>query len=100
MLDILRKIVQEVDSAPTLLIALDVIVDNVQEALKTEVSSVYLLDERSNRYVLMATRGLNPDAVGVVSLGLSEGLVGSGRPTRRADQSGRSLRPPQIPLPA
>ena len=76
MLDILRKIVQEVDSAPTLLIALDVIVDNVQEALKTEVSSVYLLDERSNRYVLMATRGLNPDAVGVVSLGLSEGLVG------------------------
>jgi len=76
MLDILRKIVLEVDNATTLPAALDVIVDNVQEALKTEVCSVYLLDERSNRYVLMATRGLNPDAVGVVSLGLSEGLVG------------------------
>ncbi|HEX5360375.1 MAG TPA: phosphoenolpyruvate--protein phosphotransferase [Fluviicoccus sp.] len=76
MLDILRKIVQEVDSASSLLTALDVIVENVQEALSTEVCSIYLLDERSNRYVLMATRGLNPDAVGVVSLGLSEGLVG------------------------
>ena len=76
MLDILRKIVQEVDSAPTLLTALDVIVVNVQEALSTEVCSIYLLDERSNRYVLMAPRGLNPDAVGVVALGLSEGLGG------------------------
>ena len=71
MLDVLRKIVLEVDNATSLQTALDVIVSSVREALKTEVCSIYLLDERSNRYVLMATRGLNPDAVGVVSLGLS-----------------------------
>lgn len=76
MLDILRRIVQEVDAAGTLQLSLDVIVDSVRDALKTEVCSIYLLDERNNRYVLMATQGLNPDAVGVVSLGLSEGLVG------------------------
>jgi phosphotransferase system, enzyme I, PtsP len=76
MLDILRKLVQDVDNAPNLLAALDVIVQSVRDALHTEVCSIYLLDERSNRYVLMATHGLNPDAVGNVSLGFSEGLVG------------------------
>ena len=76
MLDILRKLVNDVDNAPNLLAALDVIVQSVRDALNTEVCSIYLLDERSNRYVLMATHGLNPDAVGNVSLGFSEGLVG------------------------
>ncbi len=76
MLDILRKLVQDVDNSPTLLAALDVIVQSVRDALHTEVCSIYLLDERNSRYVLMASHGLNPDAVGNVSLGLSEGLVG------------------------
>jgi phosphotransferase system enzyme I (PtsP) len=72
MLDILRKLVQDVDNAPNLLAALDVIVQSVRDALNTEVCSIYLLDERSNRYVLMATQGLNPDAVGNVSLGFQK----------------------------
>ncbi|MDO8417326.1 MAG: phosphoenolpyruvate--protein phosphotransferase [Agitococcus sp.] len=76
MLDILRKLVHDIDAAPTLIAALDVIVQSVKDALKTEVCSIYLLDERSSRYVLMATQGLNAEAVGTVSLGLSEGLVG------------------------
>ena len=76
MLDILRKLVHDIDAAPTLTVALDVIVQSVGDALKTEVCSIYLLDERSSRYVLMATQGLNAEAVGTVSLGLSEGLVG------------------------
>jgi phosphotransferase system enzyme I (PtsP) len=76
MLDILRKLVHDVDNAPNLLAALDVIVQSVRDALHTEVCSIYLLDERSNRYVLMATHGLNPEAIGNVSLGFSEGLVG------------------------
>lgn len=76
MLDILRKLVQDVDNAPTLLAALDVIVQSVRDALHTEVCSIYLLDERNSRYLLMASHGLNPDAVGTASLGLSEGLVG------------------------
>lgn len=76
MLEVLRKIVQEVDSAPHLQAALDVLVASVREAMGTEVCSVYLLDDKLNRYVLMASEGLNEDAIGVVSLGLSEGLVG------------------------
>lgn len=76
MLETLRKIVQEVDSAAHLQSALDVLVTSVREAMDTQVCSVYLLDDKANRYVLMATEGLNHDAIGTVSLGLSEGLVG------------------------
>ena len=38
--------------------------------------SIYLLDERNKRYVLMASKGLKPEAVGHVSLNVGEGLVG------------------------
>ncbi len=36
----------------------------------------YLKDESRQKYVFMATRGLNVDAVGLVTLELDEGLVG------------------------
>ena len=76
MLGMLRSIVQEVNSATDLSDVLGIIVSRVQEAMNTEVCSIYLLDPQQNRYILMATKGLNPDAVGKVSLGHSEGLVG------------------------
>ncbi len=76
MLNMLRSIVQEVNSAVDLDEALSIIVTRVQEVMETQVCSVYLLDGTSNRYVLMGTKGLNDDAVGRVSLGYSEGLVG------------------------
>ena len=38
---------------------------SVRETMGTEVCSVYLLDDKTNRYVLMATEGLNPEAVGL-----------------------------------
>jgi phosphotransferase system enzyme I (PtsP) len=76
MLSILRSIVQEVNSAASLEGALNIIVSRVQEAMSTEVCSIYLLDQGENRYVLRATRGLRQDAIGQVSLGYSEGLVG------------------------
>jgi phosphotransferase system enzyme I (PtsP) len=41
MLDILRKLVNDVDNAPNLLAALDVIVQSVRDALNTEVCSIY-----------------------------------------------------------
>jgi phosphotransferase system enzyme I (PtsP) len=72
----LRKIVQDVDAAPNLHAALEVMVHLVAEAMETEVCSVYLLDERNQRYILMASVGLNPDAVGEVSLSTTEGLIG------------------------
>ncbi|MEL0028792.1 MAG: GAF domain-containing protein, partial [Perlucidibaca sp.] len=76
MLEVLRRIVQEVDSAPSFQAALDVLVRSVREATGTEVCSVYLLDDRTERLVLMANEGFNPESVGVVSMTFDEGLVG------------------------
>ena len=76
MLNTLRRIVQEVNSAPDLEAALEVMVHRVKDAMNTQVTSVYLLDYSQNRYILMATEGLRKEAVGKVSLGFSEGLVG------------------------
>lgn len=76
MLEKLRKIVQDVDSAPNFTAALDTMVTNVRDTMGTEVCSVYLVDDKTGRYVLMATEGLNPESIGVVSLAANEGLVG------------------------
>ena len=76
MLERLREIVQEVNSAKDLQTALDVIVNRVREAMNTQVCSVYLLDSELNSHVLMASEGLRKEAVGRVSLQVGEGLVG------------------------
>ncbi|MFV3387007.1 phosphoenolpyruvate--protein phosphotransferase [Pseudomonas sp. NY15364] len=76
MLNTLRKIVQEVNAAKDLKAALTIIVQRVKEAMGSQVCSVYLLDPESNRFVLMATDGLNKRSIGKVSMAPSEGLVG------------------------
>lgn len=76
ILNTLRSIVQEVNDARDLKNALDIIVARVQDAMGTEVCSVYLLDPATNRFVLMASEGLYKASVGKISLGHSEGLVG------------------------
>lgn len=76
MSEMLRRIVQEVNTTADFSEALKLLVVRVREAMNTEVCSVYIFDEENNRYVLMATEGLNPDAVGKVSLAASQGLVG------------------------
>lgn len=76
MLGTLRKIVQEVNTAKDLKTALGIIVQRVKEAMGSQVCSVYLLDTQTNRFVLMATDGLNKKAIGKVSMAHNEGLVG------------------------
>ena len=76
MLNTLRKIVQEVNAAKDLKAALAIIVQRVKEAMGSQVCSVYLLDPESNRFVLMATEGLNKRSIGKVSMAPNEGLVG------------------------
>ncbi|KAA0876645.1 phosphoenolpyruvate--protein phosphotransferase [Nitrincola tapanii] len=76
MLKILRKIVQEVSTAADLDAVLTIIVSRVQRAMATHVCSVFLFDAVTQRYVLRATQGLNPQAVGQVSLAENEGVVG------------------------
>ena len=75
-LDTLRRIVQEINASASLHESLDIMVNQVAEAMHVDVCSIYLLDERNQRYLLMASKGLNPEAVGHVSLQTSEGLVG------------------------
>lgn len=76
MLNSLGRIVQDVNAAPNLEEALWLIVRRTREVMSTDVCSVYLSDEASGRHVLMATEGLRASAVGRVSLGYDEGLVG------------------------
>jgi phosphotransferase system enzyme I (PtsP) len=76
MLDTLHRIVQEVNAARSLKHALGIIVHRVAEAMGVDVCSVYLVDHEADEYVLMATLGLNPAAVGKVRLRRGEGLVG------------------------
>ncbi|GAB3376848.1 phosphoenolpyruvate--protein phosphotransferase [Azotobacter armeniacus] len=76
MLNTLRKIVQEVNAAKDLKTALGIIVQRVKETMRSQVCSVYLLDPETNRFVLMATEGLNKRSIGKVSMASNEGLVG------------------------
>jgi phosphotransferase system enzyme I (PtsP) len=76
MLNTLRKIVQEVNAAKDLKAALGIIVQRVKEAMGSQVCSVYLLDPEANRFVLMASDGLNKRSIGKVSMAPNEGLVG------------------------
>lgn len=76
MLDVLRNIVLEVNTAESLDEILDIIVSRVRAAMGTEVCSVYIRARRESRYVFRATEGLNRAQVGKASLALGEGLVG------------------------
>lgn len=75
MLNSLRSIVLEVNAARDMKSALAIIVARVKQVMATQVCSVYLRNA-TGEYVLMATDGLNADAVGKVRLAAGEGLVG------------------------
>lgn len=72
----LRLISQEVNAAKDLSAALTIIVKQVRIAMLSHVCSVYLYQPDTDRYVLMATEGLNKRAIGKVSMSSNEGLVG------------------------
>jgi phosphotransferase system enzyme I (PtsP) len=76
MLDTLRRIIQEVNTAPDLDQALDIIVRRVRESVGVDVASVYLKDIDTGQYVLSATEGLRKSAIGHVRFNPGEGLVG------------------------
>ena len=76
MLDALRQIVQDTGNAPGFRAALDLLVARVSRILDTEVCSIYLRDESSDRFYFVANEGLNPDMIGKASLASGEGLVG------------------------
>ncbi len=76
MLTLLRRIIQEVSSTSDFKEALNIMVHEIAKALDTDACSVFLLNRRSNEYVLIATDGLNPQAIGKVKIPKDKGLIG------------------------
>ena len=76
MLETLRRIVQDVGAAPDLPSALAITVNRIRAAMNVAACTVYLADEDNQAHVLMATAGLNPQAVGRVRLNREQGLIG------------------------
>lgn len=76
MLNMLRHIVQEVSSADCFDDALKLMVKRIANALATQACSIFLFDKKHNDYVLMATQGLNPKAIGKVRVPKDQGLIG------------------------
>ncbi|MCW4149502.1 phosphoenolpyruvate--protein phosphotransferase [Halomonas sp. 18H] len=76
MLEVLRRIILEVNGARNLDAALSTMVRRIRKAMRTDVCSFYLFEPDLERLVLMETIGLRSQAVGNVSLPVGEGLVG------------------------
>lgn len=76
MLTILQNIIQEVSSAQDFSEALDIMVRRIANALATQACSIFLLDRHHGEYVLVATQGLNPTAVGKARVPINKGLIG------------------------
>src|SRR3989338_11039840 len=55
---------------------LQLLVEKIAITVKADVCSLYLYDNDTQQLTLSATRGLNPEAVGHVSMSVGEGLVG------------------------
>jgi len=49
----------------------------ISRHMQTEACSIFLLDKTSNKLVLRATVGLNPDMIGNLKLNIGEGITGT-----------------------
>lgn len=76
MLKTLRRIIQEVASTQDFKESLNLMVKRVAWALDTQACSIFLLDHSSGEYVLVATKGLNPEVVGKIRIPMTQGLIG------------------------
>ncbi|MCK4708449.1 MAG: GAF domain-containing protein, partial [Gammaproteobacteria bacterium] len=73
----LQKLVNKVDHAPDIQQALEIIVENLIDALKIDTCSIFINSpNEEDHLVLMANRGLNEGIVGQIKLKMGEGLVG------------------------
>lgn len=75
MLDILKRINQDMNSARGLRDTLDMVVLNLLESVKADVSSVFLWNSDIRRYVLSSNHGFGPNQIGKLSLGVNEGII-------------------------
>lgn len=76
MLTKLKRIVKEVNQTPVLDDALSGVAKSLKEAIKVDSVSIYLANYEKQHFTLRATEGLAKSAIGNVSIGFSEGLIG------------------------
>ncbi len=76
MLNVLRRIVQEVNLAAGLQEALDIATTRIRDAMMAEACSIFIVDGDRREYVLMATEGLNKEFINKARLKFGEGLIG------------------------
>lgn len=76
LIETLRGIVQGVANARDLNTAMELLVVKVKNAMNVGVCSVYLNDPQFQRFLLMASDGLNRQSVGKSYLEYGQGLVG------------------------
>jgi phosphotransferase system enzyme I (PtsP) len=76
MLKTLKRIIQDVSHAATLEEALQTLVLCVREAINCDVVSVYLIDNKNDEYVLVASEGLSFDKNFQVRFPYDQGIVG------------------------
>ena len=75
-LQALSQITQEVASEHDLSKAMSLLVQHIRRTTEADCCSLYLYDDLSKRYRLVATDGLSQQAVGKATLRYNEGLVG------------------------
>lgn len=76
MLTELRHILEEVSAKEHFDEALNIVAKRIVSTLSTAACSIFLIDAQRQEYVLVATEGLNPKAVGQVRLPTHQGIVG------------------------
>ncbi|MCG6938616.1 MAG: phosphoenolpyruvate--protein phosphotransferase [Gammaproteobacteria bacterium] len=76
MFSSLKKIIEDVNEASNLQQALNIIVHDTRKVMRADAVSVYFRDEKTDQLVLMATEGLNQNAIGKIRFNLDQGLVG------------------------
>ena len=77
MLNRLQRIVQEVNHAPDIHHALDLISESLVRDLSADACTIFLTStEDPEELILKSSRGLNPDIIGNVTSRFGEGLIG------------------------
>ena len=71
----LRRIIDKVENAVDFPTALATLARSVRETLETEACTIFLLDFRTQEYVLSATDGLNTSLVGKLHVKADQGLL-------------------------
>jgi phosphotransferase system enzyme I (PtsP) len=76
MLSILRTIVQQVNAAGDLNHTFEIIVNQVCDAMASDICSIYLLNDQADHLTLVASKGLNQALMSVTQLSTQQGIVG------------------------